>query len=71
MPLYEYECRKCGELVEVLWRRPEDEEGLTCPACGGSELHRKLSAFSAKVGSGSTGGYESAASCPTGTCPLP
>lgn len=68
MPLYEYECRNCGEVVEVLWRSSEDEKGMKCPGCGGSELHRKLSAFSAKVSSGSTGA--SAASCPTGTCPL-
>ncbi len=70
MPLYEYECEKCGEVVEILWRRPEDEKGMKCSACGSSELHRKLSAFSAKVGSGSIGGSASAASCPTGTCPF-
>ena len=71
MPLYEYECQNCGKVVEILWRRSEDEQGMKCPGCGGSELRRKLSAFSARVGTGSIGGSESAASCPTGTCPLP
>jgi putative FmdB family regulatory protein len=70
MPLYEYECAKCGEVVEILWRGSEDEKGLSCPVCGSSELRRKLSAFSARVNSGSTGTGASAASCPTGTCPL-
>ena len=70
MPLYEYECEKCGEVVEILWRREEDEKGMKCSVCGSSELHRKLSAFSAKVGSGSIGGSASAGSCPTGTCPF-
>jgi len=68
MPLYEYECDKCGELVEILWRGPEDEKGLSCPVCGGSKLRRKLSAFSAKVNSDGTGASD--VSCPTGTCPL-
>ena len=66
MPLYEYECENCGEVVEILWRCSEDEKGMKCSA----ELHRKLSAFSAKVGSGSIGGSASAGSCPTGTCPF-
>ena len=34
MPLYEYECLKCGTRTEVLQRL--DEAPLaTCPACGG------------------------------------
>lgn len=70
MPLYEYECAKCGGVVEILWRSSEDEKGLSCPSCGGAELRRKLSAFSARVESPSASSAVSAASCPTGTCPL-
>ena len=34
MPLYEYECRSCGERTETLQRL--DEAPLTtCPQCGG------------------------------------
>ena len=70
MPLYEYECENCGEVVEILWRSEEDEKGMKCSVCGSSELHRKLSAFSAGTGSSSFGRSGSAGSCPTGTCPL-
>jgi putative FmdB family regulatory protein len=42
MPLYEYECRSCGERVEVLQRVGAPPVGV-CEACGG-EMTRLLSA---------------------------
>lgn len=45
MPLYEYECRNCGERVEQRLSYEEyDENGLVeCPSCGGN-LQRDYSA---------------------------
>lgn len=35
MPLYEYECKKCGERTEVL-QRAKDKPLAKCPKCGGA-----------------------------------
>jgi putative FmdB family regulatory protein len=42
MPLYEYDCLKCGRRFEVLVRGPE---AVACPSCGHAELERVISAF--------------------------
>lgn len=49
MPLYEYACDGCGQLVELLIR---GQERPVCPACGSEKLERQLSVISAHVGSG-------------------
>ena len=41
MPIYEYECRKCGETFEVIQRMSE-EDPKTHEGCGGT-LNRLLS----------------------------
>jgi putative FmdB family regulatory protein len=42
MPLYEYDCLKCGERFEVLIRGPQT---VVCPACGHDGLERVYSGF--------------------------
>lgn len=42
MPLYEYECQKCGKRTEAL-QRFDDPPLTACPACGG-DLKKLLSA---------------------------
>ncbi len=42
MPLYEYECRGCGDVSEVI-QRMSDAPLSTCDECGG-ELKKLLSA---------------------------
>ena len=73
MPLYEYECQKCGKLTEILQNHSESDKDVKCPECGSSEMRRKFSTFGVVMGSdkASSTGTGSAASCPTGTCPLP
>jgi putative FmdB family regulatory protein len=41
MPLYEFECKSCDNLVEVLVRSQDDV--AECPTCGETELQRVLS----------------------------
>lgn len=43
MPLYEYDCAKCGRTVELLVRRAD--ERAACPRCGSRALKRRLSSF--------------------------
>lgn len=48
MPLYDYVCRDCGKSSEVLVFGAADEP--TCPACGGRNMQRQISATSSLTG---------------------
>jgi len=61
MPIHEYRCTACGHEFEALVR---GNRKPACPQCEGTDLARKLSAFS--LGNGSSG--ESSGCCPEGTC---
>ncbi len=41
MPIYEYECEKCGKRVEH-WQKMSDPPLSTCEACGGG-MHKVIS----------------------------
>jgi len=43
MPLYDYECRKCGHEFEVLVRPGSGTPA--CSACGSEDIERLLSGF--------------------------
>ncbi|MET0291526.1 MAG: FmdB family zinc ribbon protein [Steroidobacteraceae bacterium] len=43
MPFYEYQCRACGELTEVL-QKVSDAPLRKCPACGKNQLNKLISA---------------------------
>jgi putative FmdB family regulatory protein len=42
MPLYDYECRKCGNEFEALVRTGDTP---SCASCGSTDLERLLSGF--------------------------
>ena len=44
MPIYEYNCPKCGNQLEVLVRKASDVPGK-CPKCGHSKLTKGFSTF--------------------------
>jgi len=57
MPIYEYQCRGCGERFEHFER---GDEKPACPACGGHQLEKQISVPAApQIGGGG------------GTCSLP
>jgi len=60
MPIYEYRCRKCGEVFERFQKVNEGGDNLTCPYCGGRKPEKVLSSFSSSKGS------ESSSSCGPG-----
>ncbi len=71
MPLYEFRCDKCDNVIERLCRVGSNGRGLKCPACGGGKLRRLMSIFSArrKSESGSaTAVGSSCSSCTSGNC---
>jgi len=45
MPLYEYECPRCDQTVEMLVKSPQDCPA--CPECGSTRMTRLISAPSA------------------------
>lgn len=49
MPIYEYECEKCGKVLEVL--EPIHKHDSNCPKCTcGGITRRKFSKFSIDMG---------------------
>jgi putative FmdB family regulatory protein len=47
MPVYEFDCAKCGERFEVMGSYTEREKEHTCPKCGSTEVKQAISLFSA------------------------
>jgi putative FmdB family regulatory protein len=55
MPIYEYECLKCGQRFELRRHITDSDSNIKCPGCGAEKLQRVISAFmtgSSKVGCG-------------------
>jgi putative FmdB family regulatory protein len=51
MPIYEYQCKKCGKLNEFLIRAAKDKTEIKCKYCNSKELDRIFSkSFVAKSG---------------------
>lgn len=44
MPMFEYQCRQCGEIKEVLVFPESDEGAIICAHCGSPDMERILSA---------------------------
>ena len=43
MPIYDYKCRACAQMFEVLMRPPQTT--ATCPSCGSNDVERQASTF--------------------------
>ncbi|MCD4784492.1 MAG: zinc ribbon domain-containing protein [Candidatus Eremiobacteraeota bacterium] len=48
MPIYEYECRKCGNRFDKICISDTKDEEIDCPNCKGNNCKRKISLFSSK-----------------------
>jgi len=62
MPIYSYQCEKCGHLFDLLEGITAEKVARKCPDCGSKKVQKKMSGFSV----GSSAGL----SCSTGTCPF-
>jgi putative FmdB family regulatory protein len=65
MPIYEFKCKRCGDIFEYLCFSVSGEDRGTCPSCGASESEKVLSTFSSII-SGS--GRSTEASCNPSSC---
>ncbi len=48
MPIYEYDCEKCGHRFEQLVRA---DEQVACPECESDQVAKRFSVFASKSGS--------------------
>jgi putative FmdB family regulatory protein len=53
MPIYEYECRSCGEKFELRRGINDSDVEIECPKCGVKNPHRVFSMFSTGSSNGS------------------
>lgn len=57
MPIYEYECKKCNAVYEMLRSMSADDKDIVCPECGKKKQAKRLiSSFSSSSDSPSFGG---------------
>jgi len=70
MPLYEYQCERCGKTFEELVSLSERDNGRPCPKCHSKRARRMVSLCAA--GTSSEGGSlaSECPTCPTGVCNL-
>lgn len=71
MPIYEYECPKCGvRFEEIIF----GDDVPACPACGAADTHKLLSCTCFRVSGGdgapasTSSGGKSCAGCSGGNC---
>ena len=68
MPIYEYQCNKCGQRFEVRQALGEGGSNLNCPKCHAPNPAKLFSSF---FSPSSSAPESSGASCPSGVCGLP
>ncbi len=67
MPIYEYQCRKCNEVSEILQLNRNSKE--VCPKCGADALEKLISTVNTSI-KGPSSGCDMAGSCgvPSSCC---
>lgn len=60
MPIYEFICKKCGHVFEVLCAMGK-EKNFSCDSCGSKDLQKLISNFG--IGGGSSRLRSSSPSC--------
>jgi putative FmdB family regulatory protein len=70
MPIYEFVCTECSKSFEDLVFSLSRIDEVVCPACGSSQVKKKMSTFASKPAAGGSSfslGAGSASSCGTGS----
>lgn len=52
MPIYDYQCRECGEKFEAYCGLTAVESEIKCPKCGSNNPEKDRSKFFSKTASG-------------------
>jgi putative FmdB family regulatory protein len=62
MPLYEYQCKACGEEFEKMMRFSEADQNPVCPSCQSPDTRKKISTIASRFNA-LGGATVSASSC--------
>jgi putative FmdB family regulatory protein len=54
MPLFEYKCRDCQNVFELLVGKTVPDVSPVCPKCGSDRCDRLFSSFATSMGKGSS-----------------
>ena len=49
MPVYEFQCAKCGEHFEIVSSLSERDEKAVCPSCGGRKVSQVFGGFTVGI----------------------
>jgi putative FmdB family regulatory protein len=49
MPLYEFQCAKCGERFDIVSSHADREANAVCPACGARDAVRVFGGFTVGI----------------------
>jgi putative FmdB family regulatory protein len=52
MPVFEYQCERCGHAFDALVRNDADRRNVACPKCDAKKVERRLSVFAAHASAG-------------------
>jgi putative FmdB family regulatory protein len=64
MPIYEFRCRKCEKVFEVLFFSISEKREVFCPECNSDQVEKLMSVFGGKFGNTSS----SCSSCSSPSC---
>ena len=69
MPIFEFKCLQCGEVLEILIMNNDDQHELKCKKCNSEEMEKIINTTSYNMGIGSSSeGKSSGPSVETKTC---
>lgn len=66
MPVFEYKCKECGTVYDVLHKSSSSKEDVVCPKCSSKKNVKLVSSFSSSFKSDNSSG-----GCSDGSCGLP
>ncbi len=53
MPIYEYECQKCGKVFENFYATYGQSKNVKCPVCSDEKPLKLITSFAGKTGGNS------------------
>jgi putative FmdB family regulatory protein len=71
MPIYEFKCKKCGNIFETLFFSLQEKRQVSCPDCQSKRTARVMSIFGGKSGGASSALADATAgssSCSASSC---
>ena len=69
MPIYSFNCQKCGKNFDLLVGVTREKTEIKCPHCGSRDVKKNLTAFGIGGSNDSSSRDSSGGSCSLGTCP--